>query len=376
MVSTSNISAELRADVTKTGQDNAFDESTIIESPRLLAEKQLDEEWLLEQDREFINKELSKVPALEQPFKTEEVEEVKGNLLFKSLRNILSPVIDGLNSGSIPVAISGLGGALHVLDGFVESMNLPKPLKALTYKASVLFSKSLTVLPNALIGVEDLAKNDFVSGFSKIFSLVAKQFQTKPANFSISSGFFPGVQMAKIAIGRDKYEAKNFESFGDNIKFFFSELLGSIKESAAEISQGKNILVNIFKIIVPSGLMSSTVLGSAIIGDEVSTLKAKSLGFARNTSGICGDLWLLMEAYNQAKEKYGAKQAFAKMLESDDFKIGFPFILASFGELINRYTPESIQGIFAQFLCGANEIITASWGALSRKNENLEPEFA
>ena len=122
--------------------------------------------------------------------------------------------------------------------------------------------------------------------------------------------------------------------------------------------------------------MGSTVVGSAIIGDEVSTPKAKSLGFARNTAGIGGDLWLLIVAYKEAKEKHGAKQAFAEMLKSDDFKIGFPFILASFGELVNRYTPEPVQDIFAQFLCGANEIITASWGALSRKNDNLEPEFA
>ena len=186
MVSTSNISAEQRTDVTKISQDNAFDEPTILENPDLLSEKQVSDEDLLKQDREFINKELSKVPGVEQPFETEDSEEAKGNPLFKSLRNVLAPIIDGLNSGNIPVAISGLGGALHVLDGFAESMNLPKPLKALTYRASILFSKSLTVLPNALTGIEDLAKNDFVSGFSKIFSLVAKQFQTKPAIFSIS----------------------------------------------------------------------------------------------------------------------------------------------------------------------------------------------
>lgn len=357
MVSTSHIPAEMRTDLTKVGQDNSPEEQRNLENSDLLSE-------------------LSKFPALEKSINTESVEELSVNPFFKSLRNFITPIIDSLNSGNIPIAISGLGGALHVLDGFAESMNLPKPLKALTYRASILFSKSLTVLPNALTGIDDLVKNDFVSGFSKIFSLVAKQFQAKPANFSISSGLFPGVQMAKLAIGKDLYESKNFKSFGDNIKFFFSELLNSIKNSVAEISRGKNVFVNFLKIIVPSGLMGSTVLGSAIIGDEVSTPKAKSLGFARNTSGIGGDLLLIIEAYNNAKEKYGTKQAFTEMLKSDDFKIGFPYILTSFGELLNRYTPEPVQDILAQFLCGANEIITATWGVVDRNMKNLEPEYS
>ena len=376
MVSTSNISANLRTDVNKVSQDNDSIDTSVIENPELLQEKQYDDEALLNQDREFINRELSKVPGMEQPFDLEEPEEIHENKFFKSLRNFLAPAIDNLNKGNIPVAISGLGGALHLLDSLVESQNLPEPVKKLSYNASIFYSKILTVLPNALKGIDSLAKNDFMDGFAKIYTLGAKMFQSKPANFSISSGFFPGVQMAKLAIGAEKYEAKNFKSFGENIKFFFSELLGSITKSASEISSGKNVLSNVLKILVPSGLMGSTVLGTALIGDEVSTPKAKTIGFFRNMSGIGGDFWLINEAYKEAKEKHGPKQAFAEMLKSDHFKIGFPYILVSIGELANRYTPEPVQDVLAQLFCGANETITALWGMVSNKEKEPEPEFA
>jgi hypothetical protein len=98
------------------------------------------------------------------------------------------------------------------LDSFVESSNLPPAIKNLSYKSSIWYSKTVTVLPNALAGINSLVKNDFMDGVSRIYSLVAKLFQSKPANFSVSSGFFPGVQMAKLAIGKDRYDAQNFKS--------------------------------------------------------------------------------------------------------------------------------------------------------------------
>jgi hypothetical protein len=292
---------------------------------------------------------------------------ISENQFFKAVQKILSPAIDGLNKGYRPVIISSIGAALHFLDSFVESSNLPPHIKKLSYNASIWYSKTITVLPNALAGINSLVKNDFMDGISRIYSLVAKLFQSKPANFSVSSGFFPGVQMAKLAIGKEKYEAQNFKSFGENISFFLDGLKNSIKDSFNKLKKGDDPLENILKIIVPTGLISSTLIGSSIIGDEVSTNKAKSIGFVRNLSGVGGDLWLMYKAYKEAREKHGAENALAEVLKSDDFKVGFPYIVASFGELLNRYTPSlPVQDSFAQLFCGANETIAAFWGMITK----------
>ena len=219
------------------------------------------------------------------------------NQFFKTVQQVLSPVIEGLNKGYRPVIISSIGAALHFLDSFVETFNLPSSIKKLSYNASIWYSKTITVLPNALAGINSLVKNDFMDGISRIYSLVAKLFQSKPANFSVSSGFFPGVQMAKLAIGKEKYEAQNFKSFGENISFFLSGLKNSIKDSFNKLKKGEDPIENILKIIVPTGLISSTLIGSSIIGEEVSTAKAKSIGFVRNLSGVGGDLLIMCKAY-------------------------------------------------------------------------------
>jgi hypothetical protein len=291
---------------------------------------------------------------------------ISQNQIFKTIQKILSPAIDGLNKGYRPVIISSIGAALHFLDSFVESSNLPPPIKKLSYNASIWYSKTITVLPNALAGINSLVKNDFMDGISRIYSLVAKLFQSKPANFSVSSGFFPGVQMAKLAIGKEKYEAQNFKSFGENINFFLSELKNSIRDSFNKLKKGDDPIENILKIIVPTGLISSTLVGSSIIGDEVSTNKAKSIGFVRNLSGVGGDLWLMYKAYKEAREEHGADKALAEVLKSNDFKVGFPYILASVGELLNRYVPPPVQDSLAQLFCGANETISAFWGMISK----------
>jgi hypothetical protein len=291
---------------------------------------------------------------------------VSENQFFKTVQNVLSPAINELNKGYRPVIISSIGAALHFLDSFVESSNLPPVMKKLSYNASIWYSKTITVLPNALAGINSLVKNDFMDGISRIYSLVAKLFQSKPANFSVSSGFFPGVQMAKLAIGKEKYEAQNFKSLGENISFFFDELKKSTLDSFNKLKKGEDPIENILKIIVPTGLISSTLVGSSIIGDEVSTAKAKSIGFVRNLSGVGGDLWLMYKAYKEAKEEHGVEKAVAEVLKSSDFKVGFPYILASVGELLNRYVPPPVQDSLAQLLCGANETISAYWGVISK----------
>jgi hypothetical protein len=288
------------------------------------------------------------------------------NQFFKTVQKVLSPAIEGLNKGYRPVIISSIGAALHFLDSFVETSNLPSLIKKLSYNASIWYSKTITVLPNALAGINSLVKNDFMDGTSRIYSLVAKLFQSKPANFSVSSGLFPGVQMTKLAIGKEKYEAQNFKSFGENIKFFFSGLKDSIKDSFNKLKKGDDPIENILKIIVPTGLISSTLIGSSIIGDEVSTPKAKSIGAVRNLSGAGGDLWLMYKAYKEAREKYGADKALAEVLKSNDFKVGFPYTLISVGELLNRSVPPPLQDSLAQLFCGANETISAFWGMISK----------
>ena len=205
-----------------------------------------------------------------------------------------------------------------------------------------------------------------MDGVSRIYSLFAKLFQSKPANFSVSSGFFPGVQMAKLAIGKEKYEAQNFKSFGENISFFLGELKNSIGDSFNKLKKGEDPIENILKMIVPTGLISSTVIGSSIIGDEVSTNKAKFIGFVRNLSGVGGDLWLIYKAYKEAREEHGAEKALAEVLKSNDFKVGFPYVLTSVGELLNRYIPPPVQDSLAQLFCGANETISAFWGMVSK----------
>ncbi|MEB3314950.1 MAG: hypothetical protein VKK32_01910 [Candidatus Melainabacteria bacterium] len=292
---------------------------------------------------------------------------VSENQFFKTIQKIFKPAIDGLNKGYRPVIISSIGAALHFLDSFVESSNLPPAIKNLSYKSSIWYSKTVTVLPNALAGINSLVKNDFMDGVSRIYSLVAKLFQSKPANFSVSSGFFPGVQMAKLAIGKDKYDAQNFKSFGENINFFLRELKNSIGDSFSKLKKGDDPIENILKIIVPTGLISSTLVGSSIIGDEVSTAKAKSIGFVRNLSGVGGDLWLMYKAYKEAIEEHGAEKALAEVMKSNDFKVGFPYILASIGELLNRYVPPPVQDSLAQLFCGANETISAFWGMISKE---------
>lgn len=291
------------------------------------------------------------------------------NQFFKSLRTQLTPAIDGLNKGYRPVLISSIGAALHFLDSFIEGSELPEPIKKLSYNSSIWYSKAITVLPNALTGIDSLVKNDFVDGISRIYSLVAKLFQSKPANFSVSSGFFPGVQMAKLAIGAEKYKAQNFKSFGENISFFCNGLKESIIDSWNKLKRGEEPLENILKILVPSGLISSTLIGSSIIGDEVSTPKAKLIGFVRNLSGVGGDLWLINKAYKEAKAEHGTEKAFSEVLKSNDFKVGFPYIMASIGELLNRYVPQPTQDRLAQLFCGANETISAFWGMISKKSE-------
>ena len=288
------------------------------------------------------------------------------NQFFKTVQQVLSPAIEGLNKGYRPVIISLIGAALHFLDSFVETSNLPPAIKKLSYNASIWYSKTITVLPNALAGINSFVKNDFMDGISRIYSLVAKLFQSKPANFSVSSGFFPGVQMAKLAIGKEKYEAQNFKSFGENINFFLSGLKNSIEDSFNKLKKGEDPIENILKIIVPTGLISSTLIGSSIIGEEVSTAKAKSIGFVRNLSGVGGDLWLMYKAYKEAKEEHGAEKALAEVMKNNDFKVGFPYILASVGELLNRYVPPPVQDSLAQLLCGANETISAFWGMISK----------
>ncbi|MFM7457769.1 MAG: hypothetical protein ACKO3R_03800 [bacterium] len=291
---------------------------------------------------------------------------VSENQFFKAVQKVLNPAIEGLNKGYRPVMISSIGAALHFIDSFVEGSNLPPMMKKLSYNASIWYSKIITVLPNALAGINSLVKNDFMDGISRIYSLVAKLFQSKPANFSVSSGFFPGVQMAKLAIGKEKYEAQNFKSFGENISFFLGELKKSIFDSFNKLKKGDDPIENILKIIVPTGLISSTLVGSSIIGDEVSTAKAKSIGFVRNLSGVGGDLWLMYKAYKEAREEHGAEKALAEVMKSNDFKVGFPYILASVGELLNRYVPPPVQDSLAQLFCGANETISAFWGMISK----------
>lgn len=291
---------------------------------------------------------------------------VSENQFFKTIQKIFKPAIEGLNRGYRPVIISSIGAALHFLDSFVEGSNLPPAIKKLSYNASLWYSKTITVLPNALAGINSLVKNDFMDGISRIYSLVAKLFQSKPANFSVSSGFFPGVQMAKLAIGKEKYDAQNFKSLGENINFFLSGLKDSIKDSFDKLKKGDDPIENILKIIVPTGLISSTLIGSSIIGDEVSTNKAKSIGFVRNLSGVGGDLWLMYKAYKEAREKYGAEKALAEVMKSNDFKVGFPYTLVSVGELLNRYVPPPVQDSLAQLFCGANETISAFWGMISK----------
>lgn len=300
-----------------------------------------------------LNSENKEIPASENQF-------------FKTVQQVLSPAIEGLNKGYRPVIISSIGAALHFLDSFVETSNLPPAIKKLSYNASIWYSKTITVLPNALAGINSFVKNDFMDGISRIYSLVAKLFQSKPANFSVSSGFFPGVQMAKLAIGEEKYEAQNFKSFGENINFFLSGLKNSIEDSFNKLKKGEDPIENILKIIVPTGLISSTLIGSSIIGEEVSTAKAKSIGFVRNLSGVGGDLWLMYKAYKEAKEEHGAEKALAEVMKSNDFKVGFPYILASVGELLNRYVPPPVQDSLAQLFCGANETISAFWGMISK----------
>jgi hypothetical protein len=323
-------------------------------------------------DQQILNGNVAEIEIPQQSLNNElnlenkkEVE-VSENQFFKTVQKVLSPAIEGLNKGYRPVIISSIGAALHFLDSFVETSNLPSLIKKLSYNASIWYSKTITVLPNALAGINSLVKNDFMDGISRIYSLVAKLFQSKPANFSVSSGLFPGVQMAKLAIGKEKYEAQNFKSFGKNINFFLSELKDSIKDSFDKLKKGDDPIENILKIIVPTGLISSTLIGSSIIGDEVSTNKAKSIGFVRNLSGVGGDLWLMYKAYKEAREKYGAEKALAEVMKSNDFKVGFPYTLVSVGELLNRYIPPPVQDSLAQLFCGANETISAFWGMISK----------
>lgn len=274
-----------------------------------------------------------------------------------------------VNSGTRPVFISGIGAALHFLDSFIEGSKLPDSIKKLSLNASIWYSKLVTVLPNAIKGVRLIAENDFFDGASRIYSLVGKLFQSKPANFSISSGFFPGVQMVKFVIGKEKYESQNFKSFGENISFFLQGLKESISSSWGKIKRGEDVLENFLKAVVPTGLISSSLLGSATIGDEVSTPKARFIGFIRNFSGAGGDLLLLMKAYKDAVLEHGKEKALSEVFKSTDFKVGFPYILASLGELVNRYLPEPFQSRFAQLLCGANETISAYWGMTSGKKK-------
>ena len=320
-------------------------------------------------------KDLARAEVLHPVIANEPNSENKGipdseNQFFKTVQQVLSPAIEGLTKGYRPVIISSIGAALHFLDSFVETSSLPSSIKKLSYNASIWYSKTITVLPNALVGINSLVRNDFMDGISRIYSLVAKLFQSKPANFSVSSGFFPGVQMAKLAIGKEKYEAQNFKSFGENISFFLSGLKNSIKESFNKLKNGEDPIENILKIIVPTGLISSTLIGSSIIGEEVSTAKAKSIGFVRNLSGVGGDLWLMYKAYKEAREEHGADKALAEVLKSNDFKVGFPYILASVGELLNRYIPPPVQDSLAQLFCGANETISAFWGMISKAPVN------
>jgi hypothetical protein len=60
---------------------------------------------------------------------------VSENQFFKTVQNVLSPAINELNKGYRPVIISSIGAALHFLDSFVESSNLPPVMKKLSYNA-------------------------------------------------------------------------------------------------------------------------------------------------------------------------------------------------------------------------------------------------
>jgi hypothetical protein len=282
------------------------------------------------------------------------------NAFFRKIADTVNPLVKSLNKGNRPVLISVLGASMHILDAVAESLKLPEPLRKLTYFASTNYSKFITHLPNTLTMFEDFAQNNPAFGIAKSFNLT-KILQTEAANFSMSSGVVPGMLMARKHIGTEKYNARKFTSFGDNLKYTFNEWMGANKGSINDIKNGKDPVGNLLKLFTAPALITSSAIGCIALKDEVNTPKAKFVGFFRNFGGASGDALLIQEAVKDIKEKHG-KFDLKEFFKHPDVKIGLPYIVASVSEMMNRETKDLNKlRIIAQGILGANETITAMW---------------
>ena len=96
-------------------------------------------------------------------------EEIPKNI-FHHLSEFIKPVTDlWANQPLMAPVISGLGAALHLVDGFAEMKGLPESTLKFTRAASIGYSKFITSMPNILDGIHRLKNNDYVEGLSRLF---------------------------------------------------------------------------------------------------------------------------------------------------------------------------------------------------------------
>ena len=358
-----------------------------IESFRNMLDQNFDREQIEDASKanpfgeELIDFNQNKVSE-EEPKEAEEV--IPDKNIFHPISEFIKPFTDiwGKQPLMAPV-ISGIGAALHLVDGFAEMKDLSPSLRNFTRVASIGYSKFVTSVPNILDGIHRLKNNDYVEGLSRLFLLSKTKFG-EPANFSMTNGAFTAFKTLKMFSKLEN--PKSFKSFGDNMKFLGKMFKTVIDEAKGRLQEGGfiNTFDAISKVISPVMMFVSGVFGTLSLGDEVDTPKARFFGALRNGFGFAADFSINIQATREAKAKAAAENRpvnpVKDILASEEGLVGSVYSVLSFGELIQRYIPENISKITAQLLCGIQEMATSAWGVYdefkAKANDMASPELA
>ncbi|NQY81227.1 MAG: hypothetical protein HRT47_13045 [Candidatus Caenarcaniphilales bacterium] len=324
---------------------------------------------------DFVNQEGFTEP--EKPLEEEEEIEIEKNI-FHGISEFIKPVTDIWSKQPLmaPV-ISGIGAALHLVDGFAEMKGLPESTLKLTRAASIGYSKFITSMPNILDGIHRLKNNDYVEGLSRLFLLSKTKFG-EPANFSMTNGAFTAFKTLKMFSKLEN--PKKFKSLGDNLKFLGKMFTTVLDESKKRFKEGGfvNTFDAISKVISTPMMFLSGTLGTILLGDEVDTPMARFFGALRNGFGFAADMSINIEATREAQKKAAAENRpvnpVKDILSSEEGLVGSAYSVLSLGELFQRYLPESVSKITAQLLCGIQEIATSGWGVYDSLKSKAAPK--
>jgi hypothetical protein len=299
----------------------------------------------------------------------------KENPLFSGIANFLAPITKKLDKYMVLASFGG--AALHSGDGLEQIHG--KESKILG-KSSVIYSKFIIPLNNFLKGFEPLRNNDIYEGLSRL-SLGLKSVIKSPANLGFPTGAFLGWKVNKVMLGEvDKEIPKKFNSPMDCIKYYgktfgkfyqkgFKELMDPKVDGATKL---KNVAAMYFMPVLP---LISTLGLKPILG-EVTSPKAKKLGFIRNTAGISGDIAWLISVMQEVKKTHAQESRgwdFKKDVIDTQLYLACSYGLNSIVELGQRYLPEKEAVMLSQLNNSLYEINNAFAGMETKPKNNIVP---